>query len=296
MAELANHQRKNLRVKISCQVRQKPLNRQTPSSPPPPLYIVDYPHHMRAHLTFGRVDKRHLSQFHPLLRDLGLSRELWREFVHAVDSVPRITWDEFRQIKGNSPTAWAVSVLCLLSALAAFIVILDHLPRNPPGESIVAAAAMAAFFGGCAAALAYAARWSSRPFDQEEVRRTVSSYAATFAKFGVYLDASGEPKVVVVDACLPFAELQRRRQAEDRRREEWEVEQLRLAEQAKIEREKERRQRKAIRDAYYVDRGIKPGPLGWYRVLSDWLQAIVLGLSLALPAAFLLVTLYLFLR
>ena len=128
------------------------------------------------------------------------------------------------------------------------------------------------------------------------MRRTVSSYAATFAKFGVYLDTAEEPQVVVVDACLPFAELQRRRQVEDRQREEWEAEQLRLSEQTNIEREKERRRRKAERDAYYLDRGIKPGPLAWYRVLPDWLQAVILGLSLGLPAAFLLVTLYLYLR
>jgi hypothetical protein len=120
--------------------------------------------------------------------------------------------------------------------------------------------------------------------------RPVSSYSTTFAKFGVFLETSDAPQAVVVDACIPFAVLQRRRQAEDRRREDWEAEQLRLAEQTRIEREKERQRRRAVRDAYYLDRGIKPGPLAWYRVLPDWLQAIGLGLSLALPVVVLLAT------
>jgi hypothetical protein len=166
------------------------------SSPPTHLYVVDYPHHVRVHLTLGRVDKRHLSRFHPLLRDLGLSEELWREFVRAVELVPRITWNQFKQVKGNSPTAWAVTVLCLLSATAAFIVELGPLSRNnPPRESIQTIAAMTVSFSGLAAALAYAARWSNRPFDREDVRRTVSSYSATFAKFGVFLDTSEEPQL-----------------------------------------------------------------------------------------------------
>jgi hypothetical protein len=69
-----------------------------------------------------------------------------------------------------------------------------------------------------------------------------------------------------------------------------------VTEQARIEREKERLRRKAVRDAFYLGRGVKPGPLAWYRILPDWLQAIVLGLSLGLPVAVVLATLFLFFR
>ncbi len=41
--------------------------------------------------------------------------------------------------------------------------------------------------------------------------------------------------------------------------------------------------RSEARDAFYRSRDIEPGPLAWYRVLSDWQQAIVLGLAIAAP-------------
>lgn len=64
----------------------------------------------------------------------------------------------------------------------------------------------------------------------------------------------------------------------------------------RAEREKERRRRRAERDAYYLDQGVKPGLLAWYRALPDWLQAIVLGLSLVMPVALVFAALYFLLR
>ena len=69
------------------------------------MYVVSQPHRMRAHLTIGKVDRDHYERFHPLLTYLGLPKELWRELLDAVDSVPRITWDEFKRSGGYKQIA-----------------------------------------------------------------------------------------------------------------------------------------------------------------------------------------------
>jgi hypothetical protein len=63
----------------------------------------------------------------------------------------------------------------------------------------------------------------------------------------------------------------------------------------KERRAQERAQRRAERDAYYLDRGIKPGPFAWYQLLPDWQQAILLGIACAAPVS-LLITIFIIMR
>ena len=50
--------------------------------------------------------------------------------------------------------------------------------------------------------------------------------------------------------------------------------------------------RRAARRQYLRSRGIQPGPLAWFKLLPETLQAIILGLSLAVPAAIATVALF----
>lgn len=47
--------------------------------------------------------------------------------------------------------------------------------------------------------------------------------------------------------------------------------------------------RREAREATYRERGIKPGPLAWFRVLPEWQQAVFLGLAIAAPVVGLIV-------
>jgi hypothetical protein len=49
---------------------------------------------------------------------------------------------------------------------------------------------------------------------------------------------------------------------------------------------------KIERDAYYLDRGIKPGPLAWYRIRPKWVRLVLLGLAIVLPMALVLFTVF----
>lgn len=70
----------------------------------------------------------------------------------------------------------------------------------------------------------------------------------------------------------------------------------RVAEQERLERAREAKvaekaARRTARDDAYRAKGIEPGPLAWYKALPDVAQAIVLGLSMAIPTAAVLLTL-----
>src|SRR5262245_2171504 len=69
-------------------------------------------------------------------------------------------------------------------------------------------------------------------------------------------------------SCNSLKEQRERDEQEDRER----AERRRLAKEAK---------RAAYLD-YLAERGVKPGPLAWFRLLPDWAQPIVIGLALAL--------------
>jgi hypothetical protein len=76
----------------------------------------------------------------------------------------------------------------------------------------------------------------------------------------------------------------RRKRAEAEWVKQQRIERSKEAEARRLqEAEERRRARRAERDAYYLDRGVKPGPWAWYRVLPDWQQAILFGLFIAVP-------------
>jgi len=52
----------------------------------------------------------------------------------------------------------------------------------------------------------------------------------------------------------------------------------------RVRRDATKKALKAQRDAFYRARGVEPGPWAWFRVLPDLAQAVLLGLSLSVPA------------
>ena len=60
--------------------------------------------------------------------------------------------------------------------------------------------------------------------------------------------------------------------------------------------ERERQERKRRKREAYLEklrsRGVEPGPFAWYGLLPDWGQAIVMGLTLAVPLVLLLVAVF----
>jgi hypothetical protein len=82
----------------------------------------------------------------------------------------------------------------------------------------------------------------------------------------------------------------RRKRAEAEWVRQQRIERSKEAEARRLqEAEERRRARRAECDAYYLDRGVKPGPWAWYQVLPEWQQAILLGLSIAVPVVGLIV-------
>jgi hypothetical protein len=49
------------------------------------------------------------------------------------------------------------------------------------------------------------------------------------------------------------------------------------------EREARRQQRHVERQKYYRNRGVEPGPWAWYKILPDWVQAVLMGLAISAP-------------
>lgn len=73
---------------------------------------------------------------------------------------------------------------------------------------------------------------------------------------------------------------------EQRQQDAWADKQARLADEERRvlnhERTRAREERKALRDTYYLDRGITPGPFAWFWLLPDWLRAIIVGIGLSI--------------
>ena len=49
-------------------------------------------------------------------------------------------------------------------------------------------------------------------------------------------------------------------------------------------RDEEKRYARQVREEFYRDRGVEPGPMAWFKVLPDWVQPIILGVAVAIPA------------
>jgi hypothetical protein len=77
---------------------------------------------------------------------------------------------------------------------------------------------------------------------------------------------------------------ERRQEETTRNREEF----LRWVE----EREERKRLAREARDKRLRSMGIEPGPMAWYRVLPDWLQAILLGVAVAVPVGVVLIAIF----
>ena len=67
----------------------------------------------------------------------------------------------------------------------------------------------------------------------------------------------------------------------------------RVEEQRRSERAESKARRRAERNEFYLDRGIKPGPFAWWQLMPEWLQAVMLGFVVAIPATVALVGLLL---
>jgi hypothetical protein len=78
---------------------------------------------------------------------------------------------------------------------------------------------------------------------------------------------------------------EREQQERAARRAKWAVER----EAFRAERAAKQAARRAERDKAYRAKGVEPGPLAWFKVLPDLIQAIVLGLLLAIPSAAILI-------
>lgn len=260
-----------------------------PRTPPTPRYVVDNPWHMRAELRLGRLDPRHRSSMHPVLEKKGVPKGLWDELLHAVEKAPRISWSEFAT-RGNSPWRWAAIPPCA----AVFVAAVSIATKGTPGEAAEAARTIATL-ATLVATIAYAARWIRRPVDGPSADEIASHFAAMFDKHGVTVEYLPGANALQVDAYFTEAQmlsweqmdrLRRDRELEERQRD---AEQAAIArEEARLVREKSRLRRKAERDAYYLDRGIKPGPMAWYYLLPDWARAAAIGLAIAVPVLVLL--------
>lgn len=68
---------------------------------------------------------------------------------------------------------------------------------------------------------------------------------------------------------------------EEKRSEERQQREAELLKQRREQRQAERERKREERNAYYLARGINPGPLAWYFVMPDWAQAITLGVAVA---------------
>jgi hypothetical protein len=126
---------------------------------------------------------------------------------------------------------------------------------------------------------------------------------------GLFLGFLFGPLGVLIIACLPVgtADVDPSAAAQD---DEWqrmmarvearqaEVEAQRVAAEAEekearralfAQRQAEQAARRAERDKAYRAMGIEPGPLAWFKAMSDLGQAVVMGLAIGIPARAILV-------
>ena len=257
------------------------------SVPASPLYAVSTPREVQAELRYGNVDRRFERGMHPILEEKGLPPELWAGLLRDVQAAPRVSWAEFSALPKNAPRLWwgrwfaalAGSKLAGL-AMNAMEPWTSRRPGPPPWIWIPAIAVVLAALASAGAVLlvplVYLARWVGRPFDEKRIGAMLAEYAWRFDAYGVGLGLHPDaPHVVVVNASLTDEEVDRKRDEAARKLEA----DRRERERVLREEEEARRWKRALRDAYYLDRGVKPGPTAWFRILPDWVQAILMGVA-----------------
>jgi len=169
------------------------------STEPAPLYTIDLPTCMQAEIAAGNVDKRHYDQLHPVLQRQGLPINAWKEFLHAVDSVPRVSWSDWSQRFKTAGAVLAITsggvvALCVGLIWEEFTkgdsaLIAGTLKGFPLGAMLNWLIAMLNWFlVGVALSLFFS--WSNRARDPKEVQRVLSAYAPKLANFGVGIRAS----------------------------------------------------------------------------------------------------------
>jgi hypothetical protein len=115
------------------------------------------------------------------------------------------------------------------------------------------------------------------------------------------------PLGVIVEACMPVgtaAEDREVRAEATRARDQAQHEQITRLFNAAVQRSAlfwrsavaRYRDWRHSRHELYRQRGIQPGPLAWYRAMSDLTQALLLGLAFALPVGLVLIGIVLILK
>lgn len=317
-----------------------------------PLYEINLPHHMLAHLRVGRVDRRFRGSLHPVLAHLGVSRETWRDAINLVQTCPRIRAEEF--LERVRPRDFAMVAISSLF-LTVWLVIAMGLPLlNRSGTPMTGASLLllTSLVYPPALSVCLSIAWYSRPFDLPELHRRARALSDSLAPYGVSvrvakgygqfaarvrpgctqpeflaLRSIDRPWLVVVEAVLYPLDVLRRREEMKRRRREARLEAARRrrawlsgvlhrattrggamlleawrgvrglgsglnAARGRAVAELRavadacaaaRWRRRVLREERYLDLGVKPGPLAWFRAWPDWLQAVAVGLAAALP-------------
>jgi len=230
---------------------------------------------VRAEPRIRSVDTR-FRILHPVLVKKGLPPDLWADFRSDLDTAPQISWAKFAATEENSPRKWATHIVVTSGIFGLFL--LYGFSKNPesrltPGMIFGSFAFTGSFFLYFLM-FTYSYNWIGRTFDEECLNLILSKYGPRFLEHDVRLvHTAGAPRVEV-DASFSDEDMRRMQEEE-----------VLLREEERREWEENRRRRRAERDAYYLDRGIKPGPMAWYHALSDWCQATLLGLGIGLMIA-----------
>jgi hypothetical protein len=161
--------------------------------PSPPLYVVDEPNRVELRLTLGGVDKRHYGRIHPILARSGVTKDVWCDLLHAIDSAPRIPWAEFAGLRRISPQAWVGTCLMAAPWTLAILGVVFRSSSKPP-LPVLASTGIPIYlmsFASCAA-LYCAIAWSRRAFDEEGVSRIISRFSPILRKHGASLIVTDE--------------------------------------------------------------------------------------------------------
>ena len=86
-----------------------------------------------------------------------------------------------------------------------------------------------------------------------------------------------------MQSAKPISNYKRKLDAEQEKELERKNRLKKISEELEAIRLAVRLRRRAEREEYYRERGVKPGPWAWFQVLPEWLQAILLGLAISVP-------------
>jgi hypothetical protein len=81
------------------------------------------------------------------------------------------------------------------------------------------------------------------------------------------------------------------RQKQDAELREWARERAEADAQAKADAQARAEEKAEARERWYRERGIEPGLFAWFKALPELLQAAILGVGIAIPAIFIVVSL-----